>query len=95
LLISIAGAGVQLSQPQAVNGQNYNSQQIAAAALGQQFGELGQEYARAGLSIPNTLEIRPGYRFVVMVNKDMQLRPYVDQRTALSGTLVNMGPVVQ
>jgi len=57
LLISIAGAGMQLSQPQAVNGQNYNSQQIAAAALGQQFGELGQEYARAGLSIPNTLEI--------------------------------------
>jgi type IV secretory pathway VirB10-like protein len=50
-LISIAGAGVQLSQPQAVNGQNYNSQQIAAAALGQQFGELGQEYARAGRPI--------------------------------------------
>jgi len=95
LLISIAGAAVQLSQPQAVNGQNYNSQQIAAAALGQQFGELGQEYARAGLSIPNTLEIRPGYRFVVMVNKDMHLRPYVDQRTAISGTLANMGPVVQ
>jgi type IV secretory pathway VirB10-like protein len=47
LLISIADAGVQLSQPQGVNGQNYNSRQIAAAALGQQFGELGQEYARA------------------------------------------------
>jgi type IV secretion system protein VirB10 len=82
LLISVAGAGVQLSQPQAVNGQNYNSQQIAAAALGQQFGELGNEYARAGLAIPNTLEIRPGYRFVVMVNKDMHLRPYVDRRAA-------------
>lgn len=95
LLISIAGAGVQLSQPQAVNGQNYNSQQIAAAALGQQFGELGQEYARAGLSIPNTLEIRPGYRFVVMVNKDMHLRPYVDRRT-IGGTIpVNSGPMMQ
>ena len=95
LLISIAGAGVQLSQPQAVNGQNYNSQQIAAAALGQQFGELGQEYARAGLSIPNTLDIRPGYRFVVMVNKDMHLRPYVDRRT-IGGTMpVSVGPMVQ
>jgi len=82
LLISVAGAGLQLSQPQAVNGQNYNSQQIAAAALGQQFGELGDEYARAGLAIANTLEIRPGYRFVVMVNKDMHLQPYVDRRTA-------------
>jgi type IV secretion system protein VirB10 len=82
LLISIAGAGVQLSQPQAVNGQNYNSQQIAAAALGQQFGELGEEYARAGLSVPTTLEVRAGYRFVVMVNKDVHLRPYMDRRTA-------------
>jgi type IV secretion system protein VirB10 len=95
LLISIAGAGVQLSQPQAVNGQNYNSQQIAAAALGQQFGELGQEYARAGLSIPNTLEIRPGYRFVVMVNKDMHLRPYVDRRTADGFVPVNVGSMVK
>ena len=95
LLISIAGAGVQLSQPQAVNGQNYNSQQIAAAALGQQFGELGQEYARAGLSIPNTLEIRPGYRFVVMVNKDMHLRPYVDSRTASSSLSVSLGAMVR
>jgi type IV secretion system protein VirB10 len=95
ILISIAGAGVQLSQPKPpVNGY-YSSQQIAAAALGQQFGELGEEYARAGLSIPNTLEIRPGYRFVVMVNKDMHLRPYVDQRTVISGTPVNLGPIVQ
>jgi type IV secretion system protein TrbI len=90
VLISIAAAGVQLSQPQAVNGQNYNSQQIAAGALGQQFGELGQEYARAGLAIPNTLEIRPGYRFVVMVNKDMVLRPWsggqtTDVMNALAG----------
>jgi type IV secretion system protein TrbI len=95
LLISIAGAGVQLSQPQAVNGQNYNSQQIAAAALGQQFGELGQEYARAGLSIPNTLEIRPGYRFVVMVNKDMHLRPYVDRRTSGGTMPISLGPMMQ
>jgi type IV secretion system protein TrbI len=85
LLISIAAAGVQLSQPQAVNGQNYNSQQIAAGALGQQFGELGREYARAGLAIPNTLEIRPGYRFVVMVNKDIVLRPWsADSGAAMS-----------
>ena len=95
LLISVASAGVQLSQPQAVNGQNYNSQQIAAAALGQQFGELGQEYAHAGLSIPNTLEIRAGYRFVVMVNKDMHLRPYVDHRTMTGTTPVSLGPILQ
>jgi type IV secretion system protein TrbI len=95
LLISIAGAGVQLSQPQAPVNGNYSSQQIAAASLGQQFGELGQEYARAGLSIPDTLEIRPGYRFVVMVNKDMHLRPYVDHRAAGGTIPIKLGSVVQ
>lgn len=95
LLISIAGAGVQLSQGTGQTTNGYNSQQIAAAALGQQFGELGQEYARAGLAIPNTLEIRPGYRFVVMVNKDMHLRPYVDHRTVTGSTPVSLGPIMQ
>jgi len=95
LLISIAGAGVQLSQGTGQTTNGYNSQQIAAAALGQQFGELGQEYARAGLAIPNTLEIRPGYRFMVMVNKDMHLRPYVDHRTMTGTTPVSLGPVMQ
>ena len=95
LLISVASAGVQLSQPQVpVNGY-YSSQQVAAAALGQQFGELGQEYARAGLSIPNTLKIRPGYRFVVMVNKDMHLRPYADHRTAGGTAGAPLGAIVQ
>jgi type IV secretion system protein VirB10 len=95
LLISIAGAGVQLSQGTGQTTNGYNSQQIAAAALGQQFGELGQEYARAGLAIPNTLEIRPGYRFMVMVNKDMHLRQYVDHRTMTGTTPVSLGPVMQ
>jgi type IV secretion system protein VirB10 len=95
LLISIANAGVQLSLPQTANGQNYNSQQIAAAALGQQFGELGQEYARAGLSIPSALRSRPGYRFVVMVNKRIGLRPCIDERTTNGFTPVNLEPTVK
>jgi type IV secretory pathway VirB10-like protein len=95
LLISVAGAAVQLSQGTGQTTNGYNSQQIAAASLGQQFGELGQEYARAGLSIPNTLEIRPGYRFVVMVNKDMHLRPYVDARNSNGATAIRIGPIMQ
>jgi type IV secretion system protein VirB10 len=95
LLISIAGAAVQLSQGTGQTTNGYNSQQIAAAALGQQFGELGQEYARAGLAIPNTLQIRPGYQFAVMVNKDMHLRPYIDRRTMAGTTPIRLGPVMQ
>jgi type IV secretory pathway VirB10-like protein len=76
LLLSIFSAGIQLSQPQAQSGQNYNSQQIIAGALGQQFGELGSEMARRGLNIAPTLEIRPGFTFNVMVTKDVILKPW-------------------
>ncbi len=94
-LISLASAGAQLSQGTSSGGNNgYNSQQIAAASIGQQFSQLGQEYARAGLSIPNTLEIRSGYPFVVMVNKDMHLRPWVDHRQP-GAIPINFGPMVR
>lgn len=81
LLITVAGAAAQLSQPQAGRGEDFNPTQILAASLGQQFAILGQMYAQAGLAIPPTLEVRPGYPFVVMVRKDMVLQPYVDHRT--------------
>jgi len=95
LLISIAGAGIQLSQPQATDGQNYSPTSIGSASLGQQFGQLGQEYARAGMAIPNTLEIRPGYRFVLMAAKDIHLAPYVDRRTVRAAPATFGGPVLQ
>ena len=82
LILAVGSAGIQLSQGTGQSTNGYNAQQIGAAAIGQQFGELGQEYARAGLAIPNTLRIRNGYNFVVQVTKDMVLRPYVDRRSA-------------
>jgi type IV secretion system protein VirB10 len=94
LILAIGSAGIQLSQGTGQNTNGYNAQQIGAAAMGQQFGELGEEYARSGLAIPNTLRIRNGYNFVVQVTKDMVLRPYVDRRSA---NLVppQIGPVLQ
>lgn len=71
--LSLFSAGVQLSQPQSTNGENYSSSQIMAASLGQQMGQLGQEYARKGLNIAPTIEIRPGYNFNIMVSKDIIL----------------------
>jgi hypothetical protein len=62
LLITVAGAAAQLSQPQAGRGEDFNPTQILAASLGQQFAILGQLYAQAGLAIPPTLEIRPAIR---------------------------------
>ncbi len=96
LILALGSAGIQLSQGTGQSSNGYNAQQIGAAAIGQQFGELGQEYARSGLSIPNTLTVRPGYAFVVQVTKDMVLRPYVDRRTARPGVqAINLGPVMQ
>jgi type IV secretion system protein VirB10 len=77
LLLSAFSAGVQLSQGNGNNQANgLTSQQTVAASLGQQMGQLGMEIARRNLQIQPTLEIRPGYRFLVQVTKDMILRPW-------------------
>ncbi len=94
LIVGIAAAGIQLSQPQSRGNNGYDSQQIIAGGLGQQFGQLGQEIARSGLTIPNTIRIRPGYRFNIQITKDMVLRPYVDGRTR-GAQQVHFGPLVQ
>ena len=71
ILVSVFTAGVQLSQPSRSSFEQETPSETAAAALGQQLGQTGIELARKNLSIQPTLEIRPGYRFVVQVNKDM------------------------
>lgn len=76
ILMSLFGAGVQLSQPQQRGGLYPTTGQIAAGALGQQVGELGMETARRGLQVPPRLQIRPGYRFNVMVTRDLPLRAW-------------------
>lgn len=73
VLMSLISAGVQLSQPQASNGENYSSSQIIAGALGQQLGQAGLATVQRNLGIAPTLTIRPGYLFTVMVTKDVVL----------------------
>jgi type IV secretion system protein VirB10 len=75
-LLSLFSAGIQLSQPRAAVQGTYNSQQIMAAAIGQQLGRLGMQLTQRNLNIQPTLEIRPGFRFSVMVTKDMILPPW-------------------
>ena len=84
LLVSAFTAGIELSQPQQSNINAYpsTSQQVSAA-LGQQMGELGMSVAQRNMDIQPTLKIRPGYRYTVLVNKDIILQPYT--RMAASG----------
>ncbi|WP_404995456.1 TrbI/VirB10 family protein [Cupriavidus pauculus] len=78
-LMSVISAGAQLSQPSNTSNSNGNpnASQTAAGALGQQLGQTGMQMAQKNLNIQPTIEIRPGYRFNVMVTADMAL-PRID-----------------
>jgi type IV secretion system protein VirB10 len=81
LMMSLFSAGIQLSQPQASNGQNYSSSQIIAGALGQQLGQAGLAMVQRNLGIAPSLTVRPGYLFSVMVTKGIVLpRPWGGER---------------
>lgn len=76
-LLSLIGAGAQLSQAESDNDSgNPTANQQLAAELGRQWGQVGQQVISRNLNIQPTLEIRPGYQFNIMVNKDLILEPY-------------------
>ena len=52
-------------------------QQLAAEA-GAGVNQAGQQIVGRQLSVPPTIEVRPGWPFNVMVNKDIVLKPYED-----------------
>lgn len=78
LLMSSVTAGVALSQPET---GTFNSRPTAGSAmseaLGQQLGQTTAQLISRNLNIAPTLEIRPGYRFNVVVIKDLTFtKPY-------------------
>ncbi|MFJ4157230.1 TrbI/VirB10 family protein [Pseudomonas sp. NPDC089752] len=79
LLMSGIVAGISLSQDRASgNGDDRETASSAMSeALGQQLGQVTAQMIAKNLNIAPTLEIRPGYRFNVMVTKDMTFsKPY-------------------
>ena len=78
-LLSGVTAGVALSQPNTTS-NNTTSQTASGAmseALGQQLGQVTAQLIAKNMTIAPTLQIRPGYRFNVMVTKDMSFsKPY-------------------
>ena len=69
------GAGSQIAIGSSDKDEN-SPLNVAKSELGRQFGQVGTEMIKRNLNIQPTLEIRPGYRFNVMVNKDLILAPY-------------------
>ena len=70
---SLLSAGFQLSQPtnDTANNSAPTPMQIGAAAVGQQFSQLGLETSRRNMRVQPTIVVRPGYRFVIKVNRDV------------------------
>jgi type IV secretion system protein VirB10 len=78
IMMSFLGAGFQLSQPQN-NGQYPTAREIIAAETGRNIAQVGVELTRRNMAVQPTIEIRPGYRFNIMINKDMILEPYREE----------------
>lgn len=83
-LLSLIGAGPQLSQPQggATPFGSYPSpQQVAAAAVGQELAQVATQMLRRDLEIRPTIRIRQGMPFNVFFNADLAFdEPYRAQR---------------
>ncbi len=74
LLLSVIGGGID-----AIRDRDGSNDELADAIrenFGDTFNQVVQQTIQRNLDIQPTLEIRPGYRFVILVEKDMILRPY-------------------
>ncbi len=71
ILMSFITAGVELSQSDGDDGNRQRASDALSESLGQQLGSTMSQMITKNLNIAPTIEIRPGYRFNVMVNKDV------------------------
>ena len=77
IMMSGVVAGVTLSQDSSNTGSTMSQQRagdVMSAAVGQQLGQVTAEMIRKNMNTSPTLEIRPGYRFNVIVTKDMTFK---------------------
>ncbi|WP_132979598.1 TrbI/VirB10 family protein [Pigmentiphaga sp. D-2] len=74
-LTTLLGIGAELAAPE--NRQNGNRIVIAGRdGLQDSVNQVGQEMTRRNMNIQPTLTARPGLPVRVIVNRDLQLRPY-------------------
>jgi len=80
LLMSAVTAGITYNQHQNQSTLGYqqpNASSALSQALGLQLGQVTAQMIAKNLNVAPTLEIRPGYRFNVIVTKDMTFtKPY-------------------
>jgi type IV secretion system protein VirB10 len=82
ILLSIMGAGAQLSQPRTSSVLAPPSAgQVAAGALGQELSQVSMETIRRNMDVRPTLQVRAGTPFSIFLERDLVLEgPYTDVR---------------
>lgn len=73
LLISVIGAGVENLTD---SGDSDSVADAIRDSFGDTFSSVAGRSVERSLAVQPTLEIRPGYRFLIVVDKDMVLKPY-------------------
>lgn len=73
LILTLIGAGAQLSQPQrsAVAGNAASEGQIVAGELGLQFGRLSQEILQRYVDLPPIVQLGPGARLALLLTDNV------------------------
>jgi type IV secretion system protein VirB10 len=77
LMMTVFNFAYEATRRESQGPVGFQPESAVTAALGQSISELGKQMVEREMDVPNTLEIRPGYRFNVMVNKDIAFQsPY-------------------
>ncbi|NDW07641.1 IncP-type conjugal transfer protein TrbI [Jiella pacifica] len=73
ILVALIGAGTDMLLPQDSSsfGATDSAADAARRSFAETFGEISQQTVSKNLEIQPTLEIRPGYRFNVLVDQDI------------------------
>lgn len=76
---SMLSAGAQMANGRSYNSFNPDFSDLAVQGVARNLNNIGQQITNKNLNIQPTLEIRPGFRFNIFVNKDMVLEEYIQK----------------
>lgn len=73
ILVALIGAGTEMMLPQDRNsfGTANSAEDAARRSFAETFGQISEQTVSRNLKVQPTLEIRPGYRFNVLVDQDI------------------------
>lgn len=73
ILVALIGAGTEMMLPQDRNafGTANSAEDAARRSFAETFGQISEQTVSRNLNVQPTLEIRPGYRFNVLVDQDI------------------------